>query len=430
MRGRIGRALMLLAVLAVAWRAEGAPGSPAGAAGKPVAFRGYLNLRYAYSGSAASAVSSHGLRLTGQFRLSAFADRLRLVFRSHNWFHFARTRGTVLESPYVNRRIVQSLYLETSDLLARGLVLRAGRFFPDIDYTALPLLDGGGLRWSSGRWTLAAAAGRGVDPWNGREMGSDWHGAVGLQFRSERLRLALAGSGGSFQEWRRREVASGLDAKLGGSLWLDGYAAYDWSARGMSRGGVGLSWRPDAGVLNVSLQATWWRSPFDQFYDASRPSALHDWMSPDWRPQQFSDLRLTVSARGRHWGWRGTAGVMQGVRSGWLANAFVQRTVFGPLRLEAGGQVMESDFIHYYSAQAGLQAALPAFTLELRTQSQVYQWQPRPSGFRNSDNFSELRLEVPVGRRLYLSVGGGAFFRELGDEKVRLQLEANVIYRF
>lgn len=393
------------------------------------ALRGYLNLHYLYSGSAASTPVSNGLRLTGNFRFTAFSGRLQLVFRSHSWFHFQRSRVSVLESPYVNRRFVQSLYVEGRDWLVRGLVLRFGRFFPDVDYASLPLLDGGRLRLERGRWTLTAAAGRGVDVWDGKELSSDWHTALGFQYRTERLRVLLGGSSGSYREWTKHEVSGGLDGRLGRNLWLDGYAAYDAKAREMSRAGIGLSWRPETGSLHLSLQATWWRNAFDQLVDMSRPSTLHDWL-PDWQPVEFRDLRLTVSQRGKKWGWRASAGLMQGARSGWVASAFLRRSVFGPLSVEVGGQVMDTDFIHYYSVQGSLLAVLRSVTLELRSQARLYQWQPRPSDYKNSDNFSELRLEVPAGRHLYLGLSAGVFVRELGDETFRPQLEANIIYRF
>lgn len=114
--------------------------------------RGYLNLRYAYVGSASPSTVYQAFRLTGSFELSALSNKVILRYRSQHYFTIQHTSKAVLESPYENKNIFQTVYLEVRDLIAKGLKVRVGRMFPDMDYASLMLIDGGWLSWDLGRF--------------------------------------------------------------------------------------------------------------------------------------------------------------------------------------------------------------------------------------------------------------------------------------
>jgi hypothetical protein len=90
---------------------------------------------------------------------------------------------------------------------------------------------------------------------------------------------------------------------------------------------------------------------------------------------------------------------------------------------------MRSDFIEYDSLDAELMKQMGRFTLQFETQVRFYRWVPRPSGFRNSDNYSELTLDYQAQRHFFFHAAAGLFFRKLGDESIKPRLEAGMIWR-
>jgi hypothetical protein len=90
---------------------------------------------------------------------------------------------------------------------------------------------------------------------------------------------------------------------------------------------------------------------------------------------------------------------------------------------------MKSDFITFYSADVQASGQLGDFSLIVQSQTRYYQWQPRPSGFHNFDNYTEFSVEYPAIRHVYLSASLGGFFRQLGNEGFKPQAEFRIILR-
>jgi hypothetical protein len=131
--------------------------------------KGYFYARYTYIGSTSAATTYSGFLATGSFQVSAFDEKVSLLYRSQHWMSFARTSSSILESPFENRHIVQTAALETNGIGLPGLKLRLGRFFPEFDYASTPVIDGGTASWDGPGFALKAALGRTVDVWNGGE---------------------------------------------------------------------------------------------------------------------------------------------------------------------------------------------------------------------------------------------------------------------
>ncbi len=390
--------------------------------------KGYLNMRYAYIGSRSPATVYSGLRLTGSFELAALSGKISFKYRSHHWIQFQRPANSLLESPFENRHIFQTLSLEFRDLVARGLKIRVGRMFEELDYASLSLIEGGRVSWEGGGFALSASAGRAVDYWRGQSEKGKLQASLGIGYRSEKLRFSLGIQKKESSQWKALEVPAGLFLQVSPRLWLDANGSYDLESRKLARAGLGLSWMTDS--LNLSLTASQWQNPFDQFTLVDKNSNLTYWGQASTQvPLIFRDIRLSLSLGGQGFGFRGSAGLMQGARSGWLASSYMLFPPLAGFRLSVGGQAMKSDFIDFTSLDLCLHKQVGDFSFQVQSQSRLYQWQPRPSDFRNMDNYSELAVDYPLFKHFWLSLAAGGYFRRLGDESFKPQLEIRLIAR-
>jgi len=390
--------------------------------------RGYLNARYAYVGSSSAATAYSGLRLTGSFQLSALSDRIILKYRSHHWLNFERPANSALESPFENRHIIQTVSIETHGLLSRGLKFNLGRFFPEMDYASAPPIDGGACALEFGGFSIGGAGGRMVDPWNGRQESNDLLAAAQLKFRTERYSAAAGFQSASYLDRKQKELPGGFTILMKKNMWVDANASYDFEFRELTRVGFGLSWRGEAG--SVSLTASQWRNPFDQFSLLDKSRSLTYWgLYSKGVPSTYQDIRTSGSFERNGWGVRGNLGFMAGVRSGWLTSAYLTSPSLYGFRANLGGQAMKSDYVEFLSMDVMATAQVRDIALQLQSQFRNYQWCPRPSGFRNADNFSELSAEYPLRKHLYLSAAAGGFFRTLGNEGFKPQAELRLIAR-
>ena len=422
-----GAGLMLLSHPApAAGQSSDSTAAPRSAGG--LRAKGYLSARYAYVGSSSAATVYSGLRLTGSFQLSALSDRIVFKYRSHHWLNFARTEKHVLESAFANRNIIHTGYVETDGLLVRGLRARLGRFIPETDYSSSPVIDGAALAYESGGFTVGGAAGVMVDLWDGRETSNDVLSAVQLKYRTDRVRVSAGYQRASYADIKQQEAPVGFNVMLTKSVWFETYAAYDFGFREMARAGAGLSWRGDRGTLSVA--ASQWRNPFDQLYLLDKSQGLAYWgLYSKSVPSTYSDVRLSGSFGSDGWGVRGALASMAGVRSGWMANAYLMTPSFFGFRATVGGQSMKSDFIEFYSLDALVMTQVREFSLQAQVQFRSFEWLPRPSGFYNRDSYSEISAEYPLQRHLYLSAAAGGFFRTVGNEGFKPEAELRLIAR-
>lgn len=390
--------------------------------------RGYLNARYAYVGSSCAATTYSGLRMTGSLQLSALSNKIILRYRSHHWLNFERPANSVLESPFENRHIIQTVCIETDGLLARALNFKLGRFFPEMDYASAPPIDGGACVLELGGFSISGAVGRMVDPWNGRQESNDLLAAAQLKFRAERYSAAAGFQSASYFDRKQKEAPAGFNILLKKNIWVDANTSYDFGFRELTRVGFGLSWRGEAG--SVSLMASQWRNPFDQLSLLDKSRSLTYWgLYSKSVPSTYQDIRASGSFERNEWGVRGNLGFMAGVRSGWLTSAYLMSPSLHGFRVSLGGQAMKSDYIEFLSMDVMVTAQVRDIALQLQSQFRNYQWRPRPSGFRNADNFSELSAECPLRKHLYLSAAAGGFFRTLGNEGFKPQAELRLIAR-
>ncbi len=423
---RIAFVVLLLGILGVAaaFAADPPPASDSGG----LKFKGTLFARYSYIGSSFPGTTYSGLILTGQFQLSAFSDKIVLNYRSHHWLDFAKPAGNVLESPFENRHIFQTVSIETNGLLVSGLKLKLGRFFPDLDYASTPVIDGGGVSYAFDDFTLSAAAGRMVDLWNGANTSSDLMTAAQVKYRTAKFSFSAGFQDAAYFGVRKLEVPIGFNVFLSDAVWLEAYGGYDFKAQDIARAGFSLSWRKDA--VSFGVMASLWKNPFDQLYLLDKGKSIAYWgLYSESVPSTYQDFRITGSYGRDGWGMRGSLGFMGGVRSGWMANAYLTAPAILGIRLSLGGQAMKSDFITFYSADVQATGQLGDFTLIVQSQTRYYQWQPRASGFHNFDNFTELSVEYPAVRHVYLSAALGGFFRQLGNESFKPQAEFRIILR-
>ena len=201
---------------------SGSPGGlPAFAADPPprtdpagLKLKGTLYARYSYVGSSFPGTIYSGLVLTGQLQLSAFSDKIVLKYRSHHWLDFAKPAGNVLESPFENRHIFQTVSLETNGLLAPGLKLKLGRFFPDLDYASTPVIDGGGVSYAFDDFTLSAAAGRMVDLWSGTTASADLMTAAQIKYRTAKFSVSAGFQNAAYFGVRRPRSRSDSTSSL------------------------------------------------------------------------------------------------------------------------------------------------------------------------------------------------------------------------
>jgi hypothetical protein len=400
-----------------------APAAPAG-----FALKGYLNARYVYVGSSSAATVYSGMRMTGSLRLSALSERVAITYRSHHWLSLRHTASHGLESPFENRDILQAVALETDGLLAAGLKTRLGRFFPGMSYGSSPVIDGGALAYERSGFTIGGAAGRPVDVWNGTAASRDMLAAGQLQYRTERVRMSAGYQTSSYLAVRQKEAPAGISVFVSRHVWAEAYGAYDFAFRELARGGVSLSLHADRG--GIAVAATQWRNPFDQLYLADRSRSLPYWgLDAKPVPATYNDLRVSGSyGRGR-WAFRGTLGVMDGVRHGWTASGYLAVPPFRGFHVSAGAQGMVTDYIDFYSLDATATTQVRDLVIEVQSQTRTYVWRPRSSGLRDTDNYSELSVEYPLRRHLFLSAAAGGFIRKVGNEGFKPQAELRFIAR-
>ena len=423
---RATAALVLgLAAAAAIWAAPADnPAAPVSA----VRLKGYLNFRYAYVGSSAASTIGSTLRLSGSFRLSALNDKIVLRYRSHHWVSFQRPENSVLESPFENRHILQTVAVETNGLFLPGLKTTLGRFFPEFDYASLPVLDGGAVRYERSGFSLTAAAGRMVDAWSGREAGSDLFAAAQVKYQDGLIGLSAGFNSGRYFGLVKKEIPVGFRIFLSRSVWLESYAGYDLDGRDLARAGLSAAWHSE--TTTMSLLLSQWRNPFDQLYLLDKSKSSGTWgLYAENVPVLYQDVRFSTSWGARGFGLRGTFGLMAGVRSGWLGSASMTILIPAGIRLNAGGQALRTDLIEFASFDFGAEKILGTVTLRLQSQFRVYQWRPRDSGFDNVDDYSEFSLELPLGRHFYFSAAGGGYIRTLGNERFKPQAELRLIVR-
>ena len=397
-----------------------------------VPFKGYLSFRYMFVGSAAASTVGNGFRLTGQFRWNFADNKITLRYRSNSWVNFSHPDNKVLESPYENKHIIQTVAVDTNGLIAPGVKTTLGRFFPEFDYASSPVLDGGAASWTSNGFSVSAAAGRMVDVWSGKEAGSDIFAAAQIKYKDRSFSLSAGYNTGSYPGFAnsilKKELPVGLNVFLTDSVWVEAYGSYDFQANLVARAGLSLSWHSE--TVSFSLLASQWTNPFDQLFILDKTSAYGTWgLYAQDVPSTYKDLRLSASWGNGGWGVRGSFGLMGGVRSGWVGSASLSAPRVAGIRFTLGGQAMKTDFIEFYSADAAGEASLGDILIRVQSQTRYYQWRPRVSGFHNFDNYSELSAEYPLGRHVWLSAAGGGYIRQLGNETFKPQLELRLILR-
>ncbi len=397
-----------------------------------IPFRGYLSFRYMYVGSTAAATIGNGFRLTGQFRWNFADNKITLRYRSNSWVNFSHPDNKILESPYENRHIIQTVAVDTNGLIAPGVKTTLGRFFPEFDYASSPVLDGGAASWTSNGFSVAAAAGRMVDVWSGKEAGSDVFTAAQIKYKDRSFSISAGYNAGSYPGFStsiiKKELPVGLNLFLTDAVWVEAYGSYDFQANQVARAGLSLSWHSE--TVSFSLLASQWTNPFDQLFILDKTSAYGTWgLYAQDVPATYKDLRLSASWGNGGWGVRGSFGLMGGIRSGWIANAGLTLPKVAGIRFTLGGQAMKTDFIEFYSADVAGEGSLGDFLIRVQSQTRYYQWRPRVSGFHNFDNYSELSAEYPLGRHVWLSAAGGGYIRQIGNETFRPQFELRLILR-
>ncbi len=432
----VGAGCILLACVGAALVFTPRPGAAGAAPSRSWAYessyglkaRGYLNARYAYVGLSHAPNKLSGLQLTGFLEASALSDRIVLKYRSHSWLDFEHTSKSVLESPFRSRHVIQSISIEADRLAAGSLDLKLGRFFPEIEYGSSPVIDGGAFTMRRGRFSIDGSAGRAVDLWNGSRQSKDIAATGQLKYRGESVTASAGYQRSSAFGFKQSEVPAGVNVSLKKSIWFETYAGYDLDDRHVARAGLSVSWRRDAGSL--SLSATQWRSPFDQLYLLARGRSTPFFgLSSKSVPSTYDDVRLSASYGQSSWSIRGSGGSMSGVRTGWTANAYLMTPSWWGFRFSAGAQGMKTDYIEFYSLDALVMRQLRSLSLEVQSQTRNYQLLPRPSGFHNTDNYTELSVEYPLVKHIYMSGAAGVFFRKFGNESFLPQAELRVIAR-
>ena len=383
-------------------------------------------------GSAAASTIGNGFRLTGQFRWSFADNKITLRYRSNSWVNFSHPDNKVLESPYENKHILQTVAVDTNGLIAPGVKTTLGRFFPEFDYASSPVLDGGAASWTSNGFSISAAAGRMVDVWSGAEASSDLFYAAQVKYKDRIFSLSAGYNAGSYPGFTtsliKKELPVGLNLFLSDAVWIEAYGSYDFQAKELARAGFSLSWRSD--TVSFSLLASQWTNPFDQLFILDKVSAYGTWgLYAQAVPATYKDLRLSASWGNGGWGVRGSFGLMGGVRSGWIANAGLTLPRWAGIRFTVGAQSMKSDFIQFTSLDVAGEGSIGDILIRLQSQTRYYQWQPRASGFHNLDNFTELSAEYPLGRHVWLNLAGGGYIRQVGNETFKPQIELRLILR-
>ncbi len=391
--------------------------------------KGYFYARYFYLGSASASTVYSGLSAMGSLRVSALAGKISLQYRSYHWMSFARTASSVLESPFENRHILQAVALETNGLGLDGLKLKLGRFFPELDYASTPVVDGGAATWRAGGFSLSAVLGRTVDLWTGGEDGPDLFAAAQIKVQSGPVTVSAGFNSGAYLGIKRSEIPFGANVAVSDRVWIEGYAAYDAERSELARAGLSLAWHSDDATLAVS--ATEWRNPFDQLMLLDKSKSLTTWGLYDGSvPATYRDARLSGSFAAGDWSFRGHAGLMAGVRSGWLAGAsLTPPALLAGWSLTAGFQALKTDLVRFASIDAGLAGNLGVFFIELQSQLRTYTWISGGASAGYVDDFSELSVEYPIARHFFLNAAFGGYIRRVGNEGFKPQAELRLILR-
>jgi hypothetical protein len=337
-----------------------------------VPFKGYLSFRYMFVGSAAASTVGNGFRLTGQFRWNFDDNKITLRYRSNSWVNFSHPDNKVLESPYENKHIIQTVAVDTNGLIAPGVKTTLGRFFPEFDYASSPVLDGGAASWTSNGFSVSAAAGRMVDVWSGKEAGSDVFSAAEIKYKDRSFSISAGYNSGSYTGFStsilKKELPVGINLFLTDAVWVEAYGSYDFQANRVARAGLSLSWHSE--TVSFSLLASQWTNPFDQLFILDKTSAYGTWgLYAQDVPATYKDLRLSASWGNGGWGVRGSFGLMGGVRSGWVGSASLSAPRVAGIRFTLGGQAMKTDFIEFYSADAAGEASLGEILIRIQSQT-------------------------------------------------------------
>jgi hypothetical protein len=396
-------------------------------AGGPKA-KGYVIARYSYVGSPSASGVASRLGITGSFRLSALSDRVALAYRSRHWLDFRHTKKHVLESPFQNRSILQTISLETNGLLGRGLVTRFGRLLPEMDYAGSPAIDGGVVEFDVGAFSVAGAVGRVVDLWNGKRQSSRMLAAEQVKYRTERFRAAAGFQSAAYSSLTQREASGGFNVRLKRPLWFEAYGAYDFEFRMMARAGLGLSWQATQGSL--SIVASLWRNPFDQLYLVEKGRDLPYWgLHSEAVPSTYQDVRLSGAYRRDGWGVRGTVGTMAGARTGWTVGAYLATPSLLGLNANIGTRAMKSDFTEFYSVDGLVTYQIQHATLQVQSQLRNYRWLGATSSLRYTDGHSEVSVIYPLGNHIRVDAAVGGYFREFGRGGFKPEAELRLVAR-
>jgi hypothetical protein len=209
-------------------------------------------------------------------------------------------------------------------------------------------------------------------------------------------------------------------------LGFEGYGAYDFEFNTLARAGVGLSWRTDTGSLNLSVSR--WRNPFDQRYLVDKGRDLPYWgLHSESAPSTYRDVRLSGSYRQGGWGFRGTLGVMAGVRTGWTASSHLTApSLFGFVG-SLGIQAVRSGFTKFYVVDGSVACRVGCANLQVKSQVRRYSWRGQPSSLYTTDGSTEISVDFPISRHFRVGAAAGGDFRELGNEGFRPRLELRLI---
>ena len=396
---------------------------------------GYANVRYGFTGSASSTTSYSGMRLTGSFDVRTASDKFHFVYRSHHFLHFSRPENFIYSEAYKNFNIFNTAYFELRNVLVNGLQVRAGRQFPETEGAAAYIIDGVWARWNRDKWSVLGSAGRPVDIWNGTGSASTFQYLGGIAWNAPALQWSANLMSNKYESINNYELSANIGAKLYENLWIYSNIAYD-SGKGfpnqsgtLSRASINLSWHKNNAYF--SLMASQWQNPFDQFVIDQKTSSLPYWGNFGAQPpSKYQDVRFTGSYSYGQWRMRGTVGTLQGVRSGWLAQAHLQVPPIFKMRFGGGVQAMRTDFIDLFALEATLSMHLYRMEIRVQSRARLYKWLPDKTGFKYTDNFSSAEIEYPMLKNMYILFKAGIYFRELGNESTKPLIESNILYRF
>jgi hypothetical protein len=395
---------------------------------------GYLNVNYAWIGSASRTTAYNGFRITGSLVLADTAGTVRLSCRSHHFLQLRRPDGLLYDDSYENRNNLHTAYLEFNTYLNKNLRVRLGRQFPDMPYSSASPIDGVWTQWTWAGWKWAGSVGQAVDAWSGSSAPRRLQYGMSLSANTAFMQWSAGYLARHYDDMPSQELQAGASAAFRKRFSIVSSLAYEIGLQrqgvgaALSRANMSLSWCSGHGSLSIS--GSHWRNAFDQLVvDQQNKDILYFGTDAVKPPRDYRDVRLTGSYRWQQWKARGSVGYLAGVRSGWVSQGHIELPPLINIRCGVGGQVTRTDYIHSYSANAAVSSSWRSMELRLSSESRIYQWQPSQSGFTYGDNHTELNVEYPVRNDLYMSVQIGAYFRRLGDETTKPLLKATLFYR-